>query len=174
MSTASDCRQQFLISANAATQLCELAEAENLSNPASKARSSALLQGAVFHMAQALKSALLQYASEPFFSDDVILQLKREQNIAHCVDVVTGAQQSSTELAMLVQSLGNQRVKGLVDLYTALWISPQDLQPVQELSSQLIAVDREKRLSLTAASCRDWIQQLYAADQVAVELSVES
>lgn len=125
-------------------------------------------------MAQALKSVLLQYADEPFFSEELINQIKLEQNIANCVKVVTEAQQSCTELAMLIQSMGTSRIQNLVDLYSALWVSPQDLQPSQELAGQLIAVDREEKLSLTVASCREWIQQLYSADQVAVELSVES
>ena len=174
MSPASDCRQQFLSSAYAATQLIELAESENLSNPASKARNSALLQGAVFHIAQALKSALLQYVSEPFISDEIIDLLKQEQNIENCVREVTGARQSSTELAMFIQSMGHSRIQNLIDLYSALWATPQDLQPTQVPSSQLIAVDSEEKLSLTAESCKAWIAQLYAADQVAIALSVES
>lgn len=164
-------------------QLCNLADDLEPENPRQKAQLRALLEGAVFQMALACKNALLQYATEPCFSAALQQELVNEQNILVLVKRICQAPSLGTELGVLIKSMGEDRINSLCELYAGLWLAPRpgnlespgNATSVADHTVQLIAVvNQEASMTLSVKQCRRWIDDLYQADQAAVELSVES
>ena len=167
-----DCRQQFLVSSNAAVAMCDLAESGSVDNPQAKIVYDSLTKAALYHLGHALKSLCLQYASDSFRAE-----LMNAVDLNVCVEALSAAEFQNTELSLLLKHLDTAGLPTFLRLYQQLFAVPQNLINRYKLTAQqpqLIAVEGvTKTQALDVRFCRYWAEQFFEAEQIAGSLGVE-